>query len=175
VPLAVAPFQTYNSSAYSNDGPVKLSYPQYVYAASTAFIEALSSIGVPTVKELNLGDNIGAKQEPLTLDAQQQRSSAYDAYYKPIRHRPNIFIIPNAPVRQIIFDDNAGSATAVGVVYTDQYSGNVLNVTARKEVILSAGTFQTPQILMLSGIGPRDTLDQYGIPPYVINDNIGQQ
>lgn len=154
---------------------MKLSYPQYVYPASTAFIEALDVIGVPTVTELNLGNNTGTKQEPLTLDSQQKRSSAYDAYYKPVRNRTNLSLLPNTPVRQINFETRNGSLTATGVVVTDQFSGQTLNITARKEVILSAGTFQSPQILMLSGVGPQETLDRYGIAPYLINENVGQQ
>jgi len=111
----------------------------------------------------------------LTLDARQQRSSAYDAYYKPVRNRINLSVLANAPVRLISFENRNASLYATGVVFTDQYTGATRNVTARKEVILSAGTFQSPQILMLSGVGPRQTLEQYGISPVLVNQNIGQQ
>ncbi|EON66192.1 hypothetical protein W97_05585 [Coniosporium apollinis CBS 100218] len=174
IPLEVSAYQTYDESAYSPSGPISLSYPTYVSPASTAFIEALGAVGVPTVNELNLGDNVGAKQEPLTLDARQQRSSAYDGYYKPVRNRPNLTVLPLATVRQVITEMRNLSLTATGVVFADQTSGSTMNVTARKEVILSAGTFQTPQLLMLSGIGPQETLQEFGIPQSLINENVGR-
>jgi choline dehydrogenase len=146
VPVDVAPYQTFDSSAYSVNGPVKLSYPTYVYESSTAFIEALNGVNVTTVTELNLGVNIGAKQEPLTLNAEQQRVSSYNSYYQPIRDRPNLVVSPRSPVQQIILEKHNGSIIATGVVYSDLNSGETLNVTARKEVILSAGVFQTPQL-----------------------------
>lgn len=127
------------------------------------------------MNELNLGDNVGAKQEPLTLDARQQRSSAYDGYYKPVRDRPNLTLLPLATVRQVITEMRNLSLTATGVVFADQTSGSTINVTARKEVVLSAGTFQTPQLLMLSSIGPQETLQEFGIPQSLINENVGRQ
>lgn len=146
MPIDVAPYQTYNASAYSDNGPVALSYPTYVYDSSTAFIEALGSVNVSTVIDLNLGNNIGAKQEPLTLDAQQQRVSSYDGYYKPVRTRPNLIVRPLSQVQQVTLEMRDGSLAATGVVYSDMASGTTLNVTASKEVILSAGVFQTPQL-----------------------------
>ncbi|KAK0822782.1 hypothetical protein LTR73_009045 [Friedmanniomyces endolithicus] len=147
VPIDVAPYQTYNASAYSDNGPVALSYPTYVYDSSTAFIEALGSVNVSTVIDLNLGNNIGAKQEPLTLDAQQQRVSSYHGYYKPVRTRPNLIVRPLSQVQQVTLEMRDGSLAATGVVYSDMASGTTLNVTASKEVILSAGVFQTPQLM----------------------------
>ncbi|KAJ9641333.1 hypothetical protein H2199_005303 [Coniosporium tulheliwenetii] len=174
IPVEVSAYQTYDESAYSPSGPISLSFPTYVSPASTAFIEALGAVGVPTVNELNLGDNVGAKQEPLTLDARQQRSSAYDGYYKPVRNRPNLTVLPLATVRQVITEMRNLSLTATGVVFADQTSGSTMNVTARKEVILSAGTFQTPQLLMLSGIGPQETLQKFGISQSLVNENVGR-
>ncbi|KAK0303168.1 hypothetical protein LTR82_017642 [Friedmanniomyces endolithicus] len=174
VPIDVAPYQTYNASAYSDNGPVALSYPTYVYDSSTAFIEALGSVNVSTVIDLNLGNNIGAKQEPLTLDAQQQRVSSYDGYYKPVRTRPNLIVRPLSQVQQVTLEMRDGSLAATGVVYSDMASGTTLNVTASKEVILSAGVFQTLQLLMLSGIGPQETLQSFGISEYLVNENVGR-
>jgi hypothetical protein len=55
-----------------------------------------------------------------------------------------------SPVQQIILDETADGVVASGVVYTDYSSGQTVNATAKKEVIISAGTFKTPQLLMLS-------------------------
>jgi choline dehydrogenase len=142
----VAPFQTYNSAAYSSNGPISLSYPTYVYDSSTAFIEALNSINVPTVQDLNLGRNVGGKQEPLVLSAQQERVSSYEGYYQPVAHRKNLVLKTLSQVQQIILDKKDGELTATGVVYMDMQTGATVNATATKEVILSAGVFQTPQL-----------------------------
>lgn len=169
----MAPYETGNASAYAG-GPLQLTYPKFQYPASVAFIEALGSLGVPVTEELNLGNNIGAKQALMTMDASQQRSSTYDNYYKLAKDRPNLTVRSLASVSQLIIEGKESGPVANGVIYTDGPSGATTNVTATKEVVMSAGTFQTPQLLMLSGIGPRKTLDQFGIMPYVVNDNVGQ-
>ncbi|KAJ9624569.1 hypothetical protein H2203_005304 [Taxawa tesnikishii (nom. ined.)] len=174
IPNGIAPFQTYNESGYSSNGPVSLAYPNYIYPASEAFIEALGALNVPIVADLNLGDNVGTKQEPLTLNAEQERVSAYDGYYKPVRNRTNLTVMPLARVQQVILENRNATLTATGVIFIDSVSGSTLNVTASKEVILSAGVFQTPQLLMLSGIGPQKILQDFGIPEYLINENVGR-
>jgi choline dehydrogenase-like flavoprotein len=103
-----------------------------------------------SVQELNGGDNVGAKQEPLTMDAKYRRSSSYDSYYMQAKERPNLRVLPFSPVQQIILEETATELTATGVVYNDYAGGRTLNVTANKEVIMCAGSIQTPQLLMLS-------------------------
>jgi choline dehydrogenase-like flavoprotein len=63
--------------------------------------------------------------------------------------RSNLKVLPFSPARQLILEEGLEGVTATGVVYVDYASGQTLNATA-KEVILSAGSFQTPQLLMLS-------------------------
>jgi choline dehydrogenase-like flavoprotein len=103
-----------------------------------------------SVQELNAGCNVGAKQEPLTMDEKYHRSSSYDNYYMQAKDRPNLKVSPFSPVQQLILEEGAEKLRATGVVYIDYAGGRTLNVTANKEVILSAGSIQTPQLLMLS-------------------------
>ena len=110
----------------------------------------MSSIGVDIVEDLNLGNNIGAKQEPFTIDANMQRSSSYDNYYKRSKHRKNLHVKSLSPVQRVAFEQKGGDLVATGVIYTDAESGMTRNVTASKEVILSAGSLHSPQLLMLS-------------------------
>lgn len=167
--------QGYESSVYSN-GPVQITYPAYSYAypGGEAFIESLSSINISVVADLNAGNNIGAKQEPLTIDTHFRRSSSYDNYYMQAKDRPNLKVLPFSPVSRIVLEQQGEVVVATGVIYTDYASGHTFNVTARKEVVLSAGTFRTPQLLMLSGIGPEETLTKAGVQVYVANDAIGE-
>ena len=168
-------YQGHDPSAYS-DGPIQISYPGYYYAApgSSAFVESLSAIGVEPTNELNTGNNFGAKQEPLTLDTRYRRNSAYDNYYMQAAGRANLQVLTFSPVQRIILEQQGSSIVATGVVYNDYASGATINVTATKEVIMSAGSFQTPQLLLLSGIGPVATLADNGIQMYVDSENVGK-
>ncbi|EWZ82387.1 hypothetical protein FOWG_14065 [Fusarium oxysporum f. sp. lycopersici MN25] len=127
-----------------------------------------------TVRDLNNGRNLGVKQGTATLTSKYRRSSAYD-YYNAAAKRPNVDIFHNAPVQQIMFSRNAtGVLVATGVSFIDHSQGRHRSIAASKEVIVTLGTFQPPQMLMVSGIGPQATLDAFNIEPVVINENAGQ-
>eukprot|EP01084_Bolivina_argentea_P228997 386615_1 len=80
----------------------------------------------------------------------------------------------NTTVQRIIFDDTH-NLSAIGVEYYDSLNNNTLNsVYCSKEVILSAGVYQSPKLLMLSGIGPISELNKFNITPLYINNNIGR-
>nr|RBQ98320.1 hypothetical protein FVER53263_11901 [Fusarium verticillioides] len=166
-------YQTWDPSAYSN-GPLEIGYQGFVPPSSIAFIDACAAIDIPIVQDLNNGKNVGVKQGTATLTSKYRRSSAYD-YYKAAANRPNVDILHNAPVQQIMFSNNAtGYPIATGVNFIDHSQGRHRTVAASKEVIVTLGTFQSPQMLMLSGIGPEATLDTFNIEPVVINENVGQ-
>ena len=118
---------------------------------------------------------MGAKQEPLTIDTKFHRSSAYDNYYMAAAGRSNLKVLTYAPVQRLILEQQGSSIVTTGVIYTDYASGSTINVTATKEVIMSAGSIQTPQLLLLSGIGPASTLTNSGISAYVVNENVGMK
>ncbi|XP_057672700.1 glucose dehydrogenase [FAD, quinone]-like [Diorhabda carinulata] len=88
------------------------------------------------------------------------RCSAEKAYLRPIRNRKNLVIQTNSKVTKILM--NKYTKTVFGVEYL--HNGEKHEVFVEKEVILSAGVFNSPQLLMLSGIGPKDHLEEIGIP-----------
>lgn len=135
----------------------------------------MSAIGVLPTNDLNTGNNVGAHQETLTLDTDYHRSSAYDNYYKQAIHRPNLKVLTGAPVQQIILEQEGSSVHAKGVIYIDYATGATINITCSKEVILSTGAIQTPQLLLISGIGPAATLAEHGIKTFVENENVGKK
>ncbi|GAB6021456.1 hypothetical protein CHUAL_004061 [Chamberlinius hualienensis] len=96
------------------------------------------------------------------------RCSTFIAYLQPALDRNNLKILTQAQVIKIILD---GNKRAVGVTFSR--NGSEYNVTAKKEVIISAGAIQSPQILMLSGIGPADHLKQFKIPVVVDLPGVG--
>lgn len=103
------------------------------------------------------------------------RSSAATAYYYPIRHRRNLTVLTDCLVEQIILDEiTSGTHTARGVRFTHLASDKSFTVRATKEVILSAGSVQSPQILELSGIGNPDILSRVGIETKVNSPRVGE-
>ena len=90
-----------------------------------------------------------------------KRCSAAKAFFRPIRHRRNLHISMKSHVFKINSIDPT-TKIATGVQF--KKNGVIYNVGATKEVILSAGAINSPQILMLSGVGPEDHLKSLGIP-----------
>ncbi|MDQ4075798.1 MAG: GMC family oxidoreductase N-terminal domain-containing protein [Chloroflexota bacterium] len=108
----------------------------------------------------------GLLQFNITEDG--QRCSAADAYLAPILDRPNLTVETNAEATRLLFDGQR----VTGVEYVQ--NGQIHHVHADQEVILSAGTFLTPKILMLSGIGPAEHLDSVGVRVVVDLPGVGQ-
>lgn len=101
-----------------------------------------------------------------------ERSHAGVAYLKPAMDRPNVEIITDALVEKIVFDPRYQSGlVANGVQYIK--SGQQYIAKARREVIICAGAFQSPQIFELSGIGSKSILDSHGIVCLYDNPNVG--
>jgi choline dehydrogenase-like flavoprotein len=108
------------------------------------------------------GDLIGVAWRPISTDGKNQtRSSARQAYYDPVQHRPNLQLLVNSYVGKVHV--RKSKAKGVEVFSRSDPSRKVL-IPAKKEVILAAGGIHTPQILQLSGVGPRDLLERLDIP-----------
>jgi choline dehydrogenase-like flavoprotein len=101
------------------------------------------------VEELNRGTNVGTKHEPYTQDAKARRSLSYDSFYKQAANWSNLEVLTMLLVQQVVLSKSNNDVTATGVVYMDYATGQTLNATASKEVIMSAGAIKTPQLLML--------------------------
>ena len=166
-------YTTHDPSAYT-DGPVAVSHGGYVTTSSIGFIEACGAVAIPIVDDLNAGNGVGVTQGKGTIDERVQRSSSYSAYYKPVKTRPNLVVKSGSSVQKVLLENSGSNIVATGAIYIDEVSGKTLNVSVTKEVIMSAGTFQTPQLLMLSAIGPEEMLNKTGIEPIVVNENVGQ-
>jgi choline dehydrogenase-like flavoprotein len=122
------------------------------------FIEAAKQVGYPLNDDFN-----GAEQEGLGVyqvtQKKGERWSAARGYLFPyLGKRPNLHVVTQAKVSRIVIENGR----AVGVEY--KHKGQTTIVQTNKEVLLSAGAFQSPHILMLSGIGPRQELEKHGIP-----------
>lgn len=108
--------------------------------------------------DYNGHNQIGVSYAQLTIDG-PTRASTSKTYLNPIRNRTNLFIFKNTLVTKIIFDRMRRTALGVHCITGSEEYG----VYARKEVILSAGAINSPQLLMLSGVGPKQHLHQLGV------------
>ena len=122
-----------------------------------AFVAAGREAGHPLNDDFNSAEQEGVGRYDFTI-RRGRRCSASAAFLRPVRHRPNLAIKTNCLVRRVVVE--SGRATGVEVADGD----HARTVLAAREVILCAGTVNTPQILMLSGIGPGEEMKRHGIP-----------
>ena len=132
---------------------------------TAAFLEAARQAG-HAVTAANLPAGQGFAQTMVTQH-RGMRASTADAYLRPARRRRNLRVLTRAQVRRVTFD--GGRATGV---YAD-IAGITRQVTATREVVLAGGAINTPQLLMLSGIGPAEHLAEHGIPVRVDAPGVG--
>ncbi|KAF7290097.1 GMC oxidoreductase [Mycena chlorophos] len=136
---------------------------------SGPFINAEEAVGVPRISDMNGPDGpAGVSYFAGSVDPHGERSSAATAYLKDsVLARPNLTVAVESMVAKVIFDKEEGSGfpgpRAVGVLLQQTVDGPVFGVAAKREVILSAGAIATPQLLMLSGIGPASELEKHDI------------
>ena len=123
-----------------------------------AWIDAAKAVGIPHTEDYNGPQQEGFGRSQYTI-RNGRRSSAAAAYLKPALTRPNLTVETRAHATRILMQ----GIRAVGVEYVRK--GKTLRAEASREVILSGGVFNTPQLLMLSGIGPAEHLKQMGIKP----------
>lgn len=142
---------------HGTDGPLNLAPPRSINPMAYAYLKAAQRAGYPLNADFN-----GARQNGVGFYIFTQRNgervTAEGAYLDPVRHRPNLTVIPDTQVTKIVFD----GTRATGVEW--RRGGEAGTLTAR-ETILAAGAFVSPHLLMLSGIGKARELAKHGIPP----------
>ncbi|KAK2052175.1 alcohol oxidase [Colletotrichum caudatum] len=166
----------YHDESLSGKGPVHVSYGEGYNAMNAAWIRTFGELGLGMTGDPRSGKAYGAFQNPCSIDPETKtRSFAATAYYTPdVAKRPNLVVLTETLVKKVNFGSGDGggvSATGVQIVTRD---GQEKTVSARVEVVLSAGTFHTAQLLELSGIGGRELLENHGIPVVVDNPNVGE-
>ncbi|KAI4218828.1 MAG: hypothetical protein L6R36_008730, partial [Xanthoria steineri] len=144
----------------STGGPLQISHGSFVDPSGTWVQPAAEKLGMKRISGFQSGELLGSAYVPFTIDPKnQQRSSSESSFLRSLPQKARLQVYNNTLAHKILFDRRI---TATGVVASS--NNTVFTLKARKEVILSAGVFQSPQILMLSGIGPAATLAKYGIP-----------
>jgi choline dehydrogenase len=149
------------------EGPLYVSDLRYTNPLSSAFIDAGQQAGYRRNDDFNGEDQTGFGFYQVTQKDGARCSTAV-AYLGPARSRPNLDIVTGALVRRVLLKNGR----AVGVAYAR--GGREVKVRAEREVLLSGGAINSPQLLMLSGIGPADHLRQHGITVNVDAPQVGQ-
>lgn len=148
---------------YGTDGPLWIEELRDPNVLTTAFLEACGQIGLRRLDEMNEPDNTGYAPTPVTQH-RGRRWSAADAYLHPVRRRPNLTVVTGGLVTRVLLDmSTSDGPRARGVAYRDA-TGRTVEIGARREVILTAGTIGSPHLLMLSGIGDPHRLAAAGVP-----------
>ncbi|KAF8443688.1 alcohol oxidase [Boletus edulis BED1] len=159
---------------HGRHGYVKTTAYSYYYDLVLPFFNTMNKLGVVTNYSEASGDLIGAWTYTASVDPQTNiRSYSTNAYYDRVSSRPNIVCLTGAYVSKVVLSDSKnGVSRTMGVEFYS--SGQLFFASARREVILSAGALQTPQILELSGIGNPNILRKLGIPLKVDLPGVGE-
>ena len=148
----------YDISTLGNGGLLDITYPNYAQAFSTWLARALETVGILPTNGFTSGNLNGSSWLVNTIKQTTGfRESSETAFLRPALGQANLFVYTNTLAEKILFNGRV----AKGVQVT---SGNTsYTLSARREVIVSAGTFQSPQLLQVSGVGPADVLSEHGI------------
>lgn len=152
---------------HGTGGPLGVSDLRSPNPLGAVFLEAARSIGLASNPDFNgpLQEGVGYYQ---VTQVDGERCSAARAYLTPVRTRSNLEVLTEAHATRILFDGKR----AVGVRY--RRGGIEHELRAQREVIVAAGALQSPQLLMLSGVGPGAALQRFGIEPVHALPGVGQ-
>ena len=154
-----------DTDAHNTDGPLGVSVRAPVITGAREFVDAAQAAGIPAGdyngRDRTRPEGVSSLLQTTTRDG--KRASTYHAFLEgEAESRPNLTIITGAHVTGLVLDDEDGGLTARGVAYrTDD--GNEASVTAEQEVVVCAGAIGSPQVLLLSGIGPAAELEAVGV------------
>ena len=137
-------------------GPLAVKQNATQHLLHDEVMQAARNAGLPISEDIHVTEE-GVARGELTIDEKGNRASTYAAYLKPAMKRPNLEVVTGALVERVLLDGRR----ATGIRFTR--SGEVCEAIAAREVILSGGSYNSPQLLMLSGIGPAEDLRALGI------------
>ena len=162
----------------ANGGPLQVSFGKYEDPFGTWLQKGFQAVGQAAIKGFQIGQLIGSAYMPFTEDPSNgHRSSSESSFLESTKNeKVKLKVYKNTLAEKIVFEGKDNYATGVTV---SSYSASgpdskPYTLHAKREVIVSAGAFQSPQLLMVSGIGPRDTLRHFKIPVLYDSPGVGQ-
>ncbi len=159
--------------SHNPDGPLGVSVRSPVVPAAQQFVDAAAAIGIApgdyNGRDRERPEGVASLFQTTTKDG--RRSSTFHAFLEPVMdERENLVVLTRARVQRLVLDDDLA---CTGVEYLDA-DGVLQTVTASREVVLSAGAIGSPQLLLLSGIGPSAELAEVGIDCRVDLPDVGK-
>lgn len=142
---------------HGSQGPLVVADQEYGHPLNRRFVEAAVSAGLPRSKDFNGATQFGAGFHQVTAH-RGRRQSAVTAFLKPVAHQETLEVAFETRVERIGF-----SGRRATTIEARDVDGRQRTFRARKEIVLTAGAFQSPKLLMLSGIGPAEHLRRHGI------------
>ncbi|MGW3011075.1 GMC family oxidoreductase [Streptomyces sp. NPDC001219] len=158
--LRAEDFRGESSPWHATGGPLTISEGRSRHPLMAAYVAAAQEAGHPFTADFNGPEQDGVGYYHLT-QRDGMRCSTAVAYLRPALDRPNLEVLTGAQCTRVLFDGDR--ATGVEL----ERGGELLQRRAEREVVLSAGAYNSPQLLMLSGIGPAGELTAHGITPRV--------
>ncbi|HRP10310.1 MAG TPA: choline dehydrogenase [Terricaulis sp.] len=149
-------------------GPLNVTPAPPGYPLQRVFVQACRQAGYPVTDDFNGYQQEGAGMYRMTIKDGKRWSTA-NAFLRPVQERKNLTVISKAHAGRLLIENGA----AVGAEYSAGRGKPAQRVYAEREVLLCAGAFQSPQLLMLSGIGPADHLKQLGIEVAADSPEVG--
>ncbi|KAL0959318.1 hypothetical protein HGRIS_014580 [Hohenbuehelia grisea] len=157
----------------SGNGPIHPSYNVIYPDTVTPYVQTYNNLGIQTNSDADNGNASGIYNTRAAIDRSTgNRTYAATGYYCQASRRSNLHVLVGAEVTKVLLAKSGSTYTATGVSFTA--AGQSFTVKARKEVILSASTIKTPQLLELSGIGNSDILQSVGITPLINLPGVGE-
>ncbi|KAL4712374.1 hypothetical protein ACJJTC_001535 [Scirpophaga incertulas] len=144
---------------HSDKGPLPVQQFRYQPTALFELLNAINETGLPIITDMNDPDTPDGFTIAQTFSDDGQRFTTARIFLKPKSERPNLSVKLNSRVTKVLMKGKK----AAGVEFVDE-NGEKKTVIAKREVILSGGALNSPHILMLSGIGPKKTLQKFNIP-----------
>ncbi len=154
---------------HGKNGLLNVTHNRNITPLADAFVAANIACGIPENQDFNGAEQDGAGKFQFTIKDAKRHSTA-SAFLVPALERPNLRVLTNTLTKQLIIKNDQ----VIGVEIIKTASGTTEKILVNKEVIVSAGAFQSPQILMLSGIGDAHYLKKFGIKSKVDLKGVGQ-
>lgn len=167
---------------HGTGGEIRVEQPRVRWKILDAWQAAAAQVGIAPIAEFNRGDNSGSAYFHVN-QRRGRRWSMADAFLHPVAHRSNLIVYTQTQALKLLMDDQVDETQRHGAWTTATHrvtglrvlkDGQLIDVKARREVVLSAGAIGSPQLMQASGLGPAGLLSQHHVPVAVDLPGVGE-